>query len=273
MRRTAGFRGRLRWKTGIAGVLTFGLTLVGLLDSAGAQDAKAEALLAKVIGAHGGMQAWENLKDLTFTITRVALDAQGEVAGAGVSLYQMKRDGKIRVETVTGKGLLVQGFDGQRPWATLGGKPDTAPEALKRAHNQSVNWWYWMGIPFKLRDPGVILRHRGTLEFRGKAVEILDVTFEPGVGVTNDRYSYSIDPQTYQIVFVELQLQAGVWPGVGGPTPSRSAWLDYRKEGPFTLHTKRIFYANPELTAKRAMIVFGDFQFNTGVPDRLFTAP
>ena len=247
--------------------------LLGFPGSASAQDPKADALADKVIAAHGGMQAWESLKDMTFTLTRVAFGPQEEVAGAGVSLYYMKRDGKIRVESVTGKGLLVQGFDGQRSWVLLGGKPDSNPEALRRAHFQAVNWWYWMGIPLKLKDPGVIVRSKGTASFRGKLAEVLEVTFQPGVGATNDRYTYYIDADTQHILFVEFQLQPGVWPGVGGPAPNRSAWLDYKKEGPFTMHTKRIFYGNPELTDKRAVILFRDFQFNSGLPDTLFTVP
>jgi hypothetical protein len=260
-------------KTLVAGLLVLGVALAGLPAPAVAQNANAEALLDNVIAAHGGMQAWEGLRDMTFTLTRVALTPQGDVAGAGVSLYFMKRDGKARVESVTGKGLLVQGFDGQRPWVTLAGKPETGQEARKRAHFQAVNWWYWMGIPFKLKDPGVILRAKGAATFRGKSVQALEVTFQPGVGATNDRYTYYIDPESHHILFVEFQLQPGVWPGVGGPAPSRSAWLDYKQEGPFRMHTKRIFYGNPELTDKRATILFRDFQFNTGLSDQLFGAP
>lgn len=261
------------WKAAVAGVLILGMVPFGFASLARAQDPAADALLDKVIAVHGGMQAWDNLTDMTFTITRVVLDAQGEVTGAHVSLYCMKRYGKIRVETITGKGLLVQGFDGQKPWVTLAGRPDTSEEALKRAHFQSANWWYWMGIPFKLKNPGVILHHKETATFRGKPVDVLEVTFQQGVGKTNDRYTYYIDPQTYHILFVEFQLQPGVWPGVGGPTPRRSAWLDYKKEGPFTMHTKRIFYGDSELTKRQAILFFGDFQFNTGLPDKLFTAP
>jgi hypothetical protein len=39
------------------------------------------------------------------------------------------------------------------------------------------------------------------------------------------------------------------------------------------MHTKRIFYANPKLTERRAMILFRDFQFNAGLADPLFVAP
>ena len=272
-RKTEHHTGLSQLKKTVVGVLVLGVALVGFLGSAGAQDARAQALLEKVIAAHGGMQAWHDLKDMTFTITQVALNPQGHVAGATVSLYYMKRHGKTRVETITSKGLLVQGFDGQKPWVTLGGRPETSEEALKRAHFLSVNWWYWMGVPFKLKDPGVMLRYKGGSTFRGKPIDILEVMFEKGVGETSDRYTYSIDQKTYQILCVEFQLQPGVWPNVGGPTPGRSTWLDYKKEGPFTLHTRRIFYGNPELTDKRAILLLHDFKFNTGLPDQLFAAP
>lgn len=260
-------------KKAVAWALTLGIVLAGFPKSVRAEDARAQTLVEKVIAAHGGMQAWTNLKDMTLTITRVALDQRGDVAGATVSLYYMKRHSKTRVETITGKGLLVQGFDGQKPWVTLNGRPETSEEALKQAHFLSVNWWYWMGIPFKLKDPGVILRYKGTSTFRGKQVAILEVTFQKGVGETSDRYTYFIEQKTHHILFVEFKLQPGVWPKVGGPTPRRSTWLDYKQKGPFTLHTKRIFYGNPKLTDKHAVLLLGDFTFNTGLPDTLFAAP
>lgn len=72
-------------------------------------------------------------------------------------------------------------------------------------------------------------------------------TFQAGVGSTNDRFDYSIDPKTGRILFVEFQLQPGVWPGVGGSAPVRSTWLDYKQVGPFTMHTRRVFYSDAEL--------------------------
>lgn len=261
-------------RLGRAGLVLLGLAsaLFGLADGVRGQDPQAQTLLGKMIAAHGGMQAWESLKDMAFTLTVVRLTPHGDVASAQVSLHYLKRHGKGRVETVTGRGFLVQGFDGQRPWVTLGGRADTSEDALKRAHFQAVNWWYWMGIPFKLRDPGVILRHRGAASVRGKPVEVLEATFGSD-GEPTDRFTYYVDPETAHIVFVEVQLKPGVWPGVGGPNVGRSVWLDYKPVGPFTMHTRRISYGDPELTDRRAIVLFGDFQFNTGLPDRLFRAP
>src|SRR3990172_1987491 len=98
--------GRFGWKAAIGGVLIMGMVPFGFAGLARAQDAKTQALLDKVIAVHGGMEAWDNLTDMTFTITRVVLGPQGEVTGAHVSLYYMKPYGKIRAETITGKGLL-----------------------------------------------------------------------------------------------------------------------------------------------------------------------
>ncbi len=249
------------------------VAVTGLAGAAQAQDARGQALLDKVIAAHGGMQAWQSLEDLTFTLTLIGFGPQGEEAAASKSLYYLKRPGKARVESITGKGVQVEGFDGEKPWVTVNGKPEAGDEALRGADFQAVNWWYWMGVPFKLKDPGVILTHKGPVSFRGKPVEILEATFQPGVGRTSDHFAYSIDPQTGRIVFVEFQLQPGVWPGVGGPEPFRSAWLDYKQVGPFSMHTRRVFYRDAKLKNRAFVLLFGDFQVNTGLDDRLFKGP
>lgn len=250
-----------------AAFLVLACALVGLRGSGTGEDAP--ALLDRVITAHGGWEAWVALKDVTFTLTVVSLTPQGDVAGGRVSLYRLKRHGKARVETVTGNGLLVEGFDGERPWAVRDGTRLTTTDALTRAHFQAVNWWYWMGIPFKWRDPGVIVRERKPTTFQGKPVAVLEVTFARE-GPT-DRFTYYIERETHHIVFVETDLRPGVWPGVAGT--GWSTWHDYRTVGPFTLHTRRISYANRDLTVKRSVVLFGDVRFNTGLPDRLFAGP
>lgn len=217
------------------------------------------------------MEAWVTLNDLSFTLTTVSVTPRGDVAAARVSLLRLKRHGKGRGETVTGDGLLVEGFDGQRPWAILGGKPLTDPDRLERAHFQAVNWWYWMGSPFKWRDPGAILCQREMATFRGTPVHVLEVTYA-AEGPT-DRFTYYVDPESYHILFVETDLKPGVWRGVGGRGAGWSTWHDYRAVGPFTVHTKRIFYGDRELTNERAIILFEDLRFNTGLPDNLFDAP
>ncbi len=252
----------------VVDLLLLATALLGSSAPVSAEDP--QTLVDKVIAAHGGMDAWITLRDLSFTVTQVTLTPRGEVAGARVTLYRLKRHGKARVETVTGNGLLIEGFDGQRPWAMLHGRALTDADRLARAHFQAVNWWYWMGIPFKWRDPGAIVRERERVPFQGKPARVLEVTFAPA-GPT-DRFTYYVDPESYHIVFVETDLKPGVWPGVGGRGPGWSTWHDYRAVGPFMMHTKRIFYGNRELTDRRGVVLFGDFQLDTGLPDSLFKA-
>jgi len=38
------------------------------------------------------------------------------------------------------------------------------------------------------------------------------------------------------------------------------------------MHTRRVFYRDAKLKQRAAVILFGDFQVNTGLDDRLFTA-
>ena len=56
--------------------------VTGLAGAAKAEDARAEALVEKMIAAAGGMQAWQGLQDMTFTLTRISFSPQGEEADA-----------------------------------------------------------------------------------------------------------------------------------------------------------------------------------------------
>jgi len=39
------------------------------------------------------------------------------------------------------------------------------------------------------------------------------------------------------------------------------------------MHTRRVFYRDAKLKQRAAVILFGDFQVNTGLDDRLFHGP
>lgn len=193
-------------------------TMVLLTGSqAWAQDAQAEALVNRMIEAAGGMAAWDRIQDVSFKLTLILYNAQGEPAGASASVYWLKRPNRGRTETLDENGHLVLGFDGEKAWALRDGKSVTDPATLKRAQFLPLNWWYWLGIPFKLKDPGVVLAHKGMATLPGRQVELLEVTFRPGTGTTSsDRYLYYVNSQTARVEFVEFWLQGGVWPGVGG---------------------------------------------------------
>ena len=57
----------MRRRTAI-GLLSLASALVGFRDSLGGEDV--QGLLDKVIAAHGGMEAWVTVKDMTFTLTK-----------------------------------------------------------------------------------------------------------------------------------------------------------------------------------------------------------
>ncbi|MBI3077851.1 MAG: hypothetical protein HYY85_12850 [Deltaproteobacteria bacterium] len=237
-----------------------------------AQDGQADALANRMIEAAGGMAAWDRMQDVSFKLTVIPHNPQGEPAAAAVSVYWLKRPYRGRMETLDENGHLVLGFDGEKAWGMRNGKPVTDATTLKRAQFLPLNWWYWLGIPFKLKDPGVVLAHKGTATLQGRQVERLEATFRPGTGATSsDRYLYYVNPQTARVELVEFWLQEGVWPGAGGAR--HGFWSDYQKVGDITTHTRRVAYGDRERRVKASVLLFSAFKVNQGIPDSMVKAP
>ena len=72
----------------------------------------------------------------------------------------------------------------------------TRADMLKRAYGRFINDSYWLIMPYKLKDPGVILNYEGIKEIDGDKYDVVKVTFE-NVGLTpKDTYWAYIDSET-----------------------------------------------------------------------------
>lgn len=141
-----------------------------------AGDTKAEELADRVMARMGGQESWDNARFVTWKFF-------------GKRLHHWDRwTGDIRIQTddrlvlmniKTKEGIAVE--KGKR----LTGKKLT--KALDQGWKQWINDSYWMFMPYKLRDPGVVLKYlgKGKLE-DGRAAEEVEMTFSPENGVTPD---------------------------------------------------------------------------------------
>ncbi len=121
---------------------------------------------------------------------------------------------------------------------------------------------YWIGLPYKLRDPGVNLRFipPDSTGYPGVAV-----TFGEGIGQhSGDRWFYYFQegsPFPVEVHYIEQ----------GYTRPARTRWSHFGQAGPITYVGTRTFYNDRGVTRKELLI--SDVQINPGVPDTLFTAP
>jgi hypothetical protein len=158
-----------------------------------ARDPRAEALLRGWVAAAGGRNVWDAIHDIQFTITTVWYDSTGtERRRRPRQVWIDKEDGafRVRVERAEAEGRYVQVWDGRRAWATLNGArlADTA-RAVTETEYVAGDLSYWIGLPWKLFDPGVFLHY---LETDPNADgRVLHASFARDVGLNDgDRFWY-----------------------------------------------------------------------------------
>lgn len=110
--------------------------------------------------------------------------------------------------------------------------------ALRDAYGSFINDSYWLLHPFKYFDPGVHLDWAGRTELSdGRSYPTVHLTFDEGLGVTNDQYWGYIDPETGLLHAWQYHLQGQEergdvirwegWTGVGDVRLApRRVWPD-----------------------------------------------
>jgi len=243
-------------------VLAVGLPALGChSEPAGPAD----RLINAWIDAAGGGNAWRDVNDLRYTVTTVWFDSTGTETRRRPRFVWGKRDPqRARIERDEAEGHYVQAHDGHgTTWATLDGLllADTF-KAVREVLYVSGDVMYWIGLPYKLTDPGVNLRHivPDSTGYPGIAV-----TFGDGVGEhSGDRYFYYFSegsPFPIEVHYVEE----------GRTNVNRMKWSDYQQAGPITFVGTRTYYDETGTTRKQ--LIISDVQINPGVVDSMFTPP
>lgn len=175
----------------------------------------ADSLIGLWIDSAGGMETYHQFQTAQFTIATILYDTLSGRIMRNRPRYAWIKKGPLgeetRVERWETDGFIEQGFNGETAWALLNGSalPDTAKDA-REALYVARDLFYWMGLPFKLTDPGVILTYHGMtsrpgLEFRAdpnapgvappeNAYHAVGVSFDVGVGEHRDAFTYYFSP-------------------------------------------------------------------------------
>ncbi len=180
-----------------------------------ADDRLADSLVGLWIDSVGGMATYDRFISTSFTVTTVLYDTLTARVKRSRPRYVWIRKGpygeETRVERWEGDDFIQQGFNGRDPaWAALHGTllPDSAKDA-REALYVSRDLFYWIGLPFKLRDPGVHLTYLGRTALPGVPwsgepamqrpardgrYHAVGVSFGEGVGEHRDVFTYYFAP-------------------------------------------------------------------------------
>ena len=167
-----------------------------------ASDPRALRIADQVMEALGGAQRWQALPCLAWSFR---VSDRDTIRSTRRHVWD-KLDGRHRVEGVLRDGtpyvIVHTEGDTLSGGAWLGThalQGDSLHTMIQHAHALWTNDTYWMLMPYKLRDPGVILTWEAEVQEGGRAYDKLAMRFR-NVGMTpGDRYWLYVDRANHRI--------------------------------------------------------------------------
>ena len=243
--------------------------------AASAAASLADSTLDAWIRRAGGLAAWDSVRTLRYTVTTALYDSTGTVDWVRPRRVGIKKTPEgfmSRIERPEGEGLYVQTFTGDTGWATLNDHPlppdDPAAEEVEYVGRDV---YYWIGLPYKLRDPGVNAEARrfeaggAPLLTRGEGGVEVRITFGEQIGQhPGDRYFYYFldeDPFPEEVHYI----------AEGSDSRNRMQWRRFRDQAPITYVGTRHYEDEGRVPTKQLRI--DDVVINPPLPDSLFAPP
>jgi len=228
-----------------------------------AADARAVEIADRVMSSLGGREAWDKTRFLRF-----GFGSERDGKFQGRTHVWDKWTGRYRVEGQTREGVpfvILMNLNTREGQAWNAGKP-LAGEALKKELERGYGMWvndtYWLLMPYKMRDPGVILSYAG--EEKGASGAMYDkvkLTFD-NVGLTpKDTYWVWVNRNTGLVDRWDFVLKGEAVP------PTTFTWTGWKKYGGIMLAGERV---NPKEDRK---LLLPNIAVLESVPDSVFTSP
>lgn len=210
-------------------------------------------LLAQLFEAHGGMEQWRSMQQLSF-------NKDGETTITAL------HSRKARIEDANS----ALGFDGEQVW--LLEKNDQAYEGNPKFYYNL--YFYFYAMPFVLGDAGIVYEEIPNLEWEGVSYPGMLISYKNGVGLSSkDQYKVYVHPETgkmawlgYTVTYFSKEvsteysfIQYSNWQEVEGLTlPKTLTW--YKAE-------------NNQPTVERRAVEFTDVRIQKTLDDALFVIP
>ena len=145
-------------------------------------------LLQKAWDAHGGLDKWQRMSSLSF------------------SLYQDDQVVDQHVVDLESRSVFISsdtyriGYDGQDVWHSGLSENNLPAGSARFYHNLH---FYFLAMPFVLADEGLKYDTLGQREIQGKFYEGVRITFEDNIGdAPDDEYRVYFDPDTHQMTWL-----------------------------------------------------------------------
>jgi hypothetical protein len=161
-------------------------------------DPRAIEVAGRVMEALGGETAWNNTHFLRFSF---AVDREGKTVVSRSHTWD-KWTGRYRLEGQDREGkpyAVLMNLNTKQGRAQKDGKPvegEQLKKTLESAYATWVNDTYWLLMPYKMMDPGVVLAYDGESKESGAACDKIRLSFQ-SVGLTpKDQYWVYVNRKT-----------------------------------------------------------------------------
>ncbi len=210
-----------------------------------------------VLDALGGAKAWEQTRHIRFNFFGRRTHHWDKWTGR----HRLEGNTEGGQHYVVLHNVLTRAGDAFLEGRQLQG--EEADEWRDRAYRAWVNDTYWLVMPYKLRDPGVLLSYEGTKEIEGQSYDVLHLRFE-SVGLTpGDQYWAYVNRDTrlmdrwaYLLESMKRDAQPVAW-----------QWADWQTYGRIRLAPVRLRVEDGLRTELSDIAVFDQ------LPDSVYGSP
>jgi len=155
----------------------------------------AHRLVAESVAKTGGYEQIKALVDATCIVTIKTPEGKKFVFEEKY-IFEGEKSWSRSMERPGTSQEIIEGFDGDSTWLLYDGKAVTDPEKLKNTRHSLKTSFYLFAMNQKLLDPGLIYRHVRKDTVDGQFYDVVEITFESGIGDVQDTYYLYINRQT-----------------------------------------------------------------------------
>tara|TARA_R100000935_G_scaffold21665_1_gene40092 strand:- start:8460 stop:9302 length:843 start_codon:yes stop_codon:yes gene_type:complete len=162
-------------------------------------------IVRKSIESAGGWEYWNNKKTLTYTKVIQFVDEKGEAEREIKQLHQYKLKPELKMKISweeEGDNYEIIN-NSQQAIKYKNGVALEDEESINSAWNSSFGSQYVMCMPFKLTDPGTVLKYEGVDTLKnGKLVHAVKTTYKKGAGSSAGKHiwTYYFDKNSNELL-------------------------------------------------------------------------
>jgi len=254
-------------------VLTIFFILTGILQAENNGNKDPKELIEQMTEVTGSYDDLKSLKDVEYTYMVKNVDTGKSDISIERYIFDgelswgkfLQRDDNTFPEL---KGEIIQGYNGSESWMTVDGKPVSDDSALKYADFTRKTNFYWFAMMQKLLDPGIIYTYKGKEKVGGIEYDLVQLSYEPGIGDVSDTYTLYINPETHLVdrfYFTVLYFRL---------TDPILMEVEYKQFDGVKLPVTRMFSATvPDMGTMNIEEIMTDLKFNNGFDKTAFDKP